>query len=408
MAKKETNALEKKEWVQRFNLVGEAKINDFTYRIDAKSEKSDWVYNSINLGVFCGEKAGNVFCELMGGYGSERDNVIYVHGKKEDGTDDFENSYTIDWDDRFDESILADIGDLSFTTVGLEKTDKDKTFYNKFLTPYDTIAYINEHLEDGMVVNVSGSLRYTVYNGNVQCRKEINSIALSSATPDKYKATFTQTMLIDKDSCTKDSLDKDKSSLIIDAYILEKFKEYNGWDLTENGKVKGGKFVPLKRQFEFPVDLSTDAGKEKVKMVMAKLFKVKKGVTQITFEGEFVETGATVQATLDDVPDDIKELIEIGVYTEEEALAKCSENGSRERRMLILKPSIRMVEDKEGNKTPVIQRIDEKFSEDDLIMECLSPKDEDEDEDEIPFDVDVEDADTEETIDDSDDWLASL
>ena len=412
MAKKETNALEKKEWVQRFNLVGEAKINDFTYRIDAKSEKSDWVYNSINLGINCGEKYGNVFCELMGGYGSERDNVIYVHGKKEDGTDDFENPYTIDWDDRFDESILADIGDLCFTTVGLEKTDKDKTFYKKFLTPYDTIAYINEHLEDGMVVNVSGSLRYTVYNSTVQCRKEINSIALSTATPDKYRATFTQTILIDKDSCTKDSLDKDKSSLIIDAYILEKFKEYNGWDLTENGKVKGGKFVPLKRQFEFPVDISTDAGKEKVKMVMAKLFKVKKGVTQITFEGEFVETGATVQATLDDVPDDIKELIEIGVYTEEEALAKCSENGSRERRMLILKPSIRMVEDKEGNKTPVIQRVDEKFSEDDLIMECLSPKDEDEDEDEIPFDVEDTDTDTdtdtEETTDDSDDWLASL
>ena len=409
MAKKETNALEKKEWVSRFNLVGEAKINDFTYRIDEKSNKSDWVYNSINLGVSCGEKYGTVFCELMGGYGSERDNVIYVHGKKEDDTDDFENSYTIDWEDRFDESILADIGDLCFTTVGLEKTDKDKTFYNRFLTPYDTIAYINEHLEDGMVVNVSGSLRYTVYNGNLQCRKEINSIALSQATPDKYKATFTQTMLIDKDSCTKDSLDKDKSSLIIDAYILEKFKEYNGWDLTENGKVKGGKFVPLKKQFEFPVDLTTDEGKEKVKKVMAKLFKVKKGVTQITFEGEFVETGATVQATMDDVPDDIKELIEIGVYTEEEALAKCSENGSRERRMLILKPSIRMVEDKEGNKTPVVQRIDEKFSEDDLIMECLSPKDEDEDEEVDDVDTDGVDTDeTETTSEDDQDWLNAL
>lgn len=409
MAKKETNALEKKEWVSRFNLVGEAKVNDFTYRIDEKSNKSDWVYNSINLGVFCGEKYGTVFCELMGGYGAERDNICYVHGKKEDGTDDFENSYTIDWEDRFDESILADIGDLSFTTVGLEKTDKDKTFYNKFLTPYDTIAYINEHLEDGMVVNVSGQLRYTVYNGNLQCRKEINSIALSSATPDKYRATFTQTMLIDKDSCTKDSLDKDKSSLIIDAYILEKFKEYNGWDLTENGKVKNGKFVPLKKQFEFPVDLTTDEGKEKVNKVMAKLFKVKKGVTQITFEGEFVETGATVQATMDDVPDDIKELIDIGVYTEEEALAKCSENGSRERRMLILKPSIRMVEDKEGNKTPVIQRIDEKFSEDDLIMECLSPKDEDEDEEVDDVDTDGVDTDeTETTSEDDQDWLNAL
>lgn len=411
MAKKETNALEKKDWVSRFNLVGEAKVNDFTYKIDERSNKSDWVYNSINLGINCGKKHGTVYCELMGGYGAERDNIIYVHGKKEDSTDDFENSYTIDWEDRFDESILEDIGDLCFIKVGLEKTDKDKLFVNKFLTPYDAITYIKEHLEEGMVVSVSGNLRYTVYNGLVQCKKEINSVYLSTdrktgevTTPDKYRATFTQTMLIDKDSCTRDSLDRDKSSLIIDAYILEKFKEYNGWDLTDNGKVKGGKFVPLRRQFEFPVDFSTDAGKEKVNMVMNKLFKVKKGVTQITFEGEFVESGATVQATMDDVPDDIKELIAMGIYTEEEALAKCSENGSRERRMLILKPMIKMVGE-EGEKKPVIQRVDEKFSEDVLIMECLTPKDEDEDDN-------VDDVDTEETEvasdDDSEDWLNAL
>lgn len=413
MAKKETtNALEKKEWSSRFNLVGEAKINDFTFTLDQQSEKSDYIYSRLNLNVDCGERHGRISCELMGGYFSEQDGVIYVHGKNEDGTDDFNNQYTIAFEDRFDESILEDIGDLCFMTVGLEKTDKDKTFYKKFLSQYDMIAYINEHLEDGTVVNVSGQIKYTVYNGTVQCRKEINSIALSSATPDKYRATFTQTMLIDKDSCTKDSLDKDKSVLMIDAYVLEKFKEFNGWDLTDNGKIKGGQFVPLKRTFEFPVDISTDEGKEKVKKVMAKLFKVKKGVTQITFEGEFVESGATVQATMDDVPDDIKELIEIGVYTEEEALAKCSENGSRERRMLILKPMIKMVGE-EGEKKPVVQRIDEKFSEDDLIMECLSPKDEDDDE--LSFDDD-DDADTDEVVDieetttdaSDEDWLNAL
>lgn len=406
MAKKEIiNALEKKEWSQRFNLVGEAKINDFTFTLDQKSEKSDYIYSRLNLNVDCGERYGKVSAELMGGYFSEKDGVIYVHGKKDDGTDDFSNQYTIAFEDRFDESILEDIGDLCFMTVGLEKTDKDKTFYKKFLSPYDMIAYINEHLEDGTVVNVSGQMRYTMYNGNIQCKKEINSIALSSVTPDKYRATFTQTILIDKDSCTKDSLDKDKSVLMIDAYVLEKFKEFNGWDLTDNGKIKGGQFVPLKRTFEFPVDISTDEGKEKVKKVMAKLFKVKKGVTQITFEGEFVESGATVQATLDDVPDDIKELIEIGVYTEEEALAKCSENGSRERRMLILKPAIRMVGD-EGEKKPVVQRIDEKFSEDDLIMDCLTPKDDDEDE--VPIEEDIND-DTEEVVtDDDSDWLNAL
>jgi hypothetical protein len=412
MAKKKevkTNNLTKTEWTQRFTLVGEAKIGDFTYKIDAKSEKSDWVYNSINLGVDCGEKHGTVYCELMGGYGAERDNIIYVHGKNADGSDDFKNQYTIDFEDRFDEDIIADIGDMCFTTVGLERTDKKDIFYTKFLTPYDTIAYIHDNLENGMVITVSGNLRYTLYNGTVQCRKEINYVSLALdkktkevVTPDKYRATFTQTMLMDKDSCTKSSLDKDKSALIVDAYILEKFKEYNGHDLTDNGKIKGGQFVPLRRTFEFPVDLTTEAGKKKVQMVLSsdKMFKVKKGVAQITFEGEFVETGASVQTTVDDLPDDIKELIELGLYTEEEALAKCSGNGSRERRMLILKPVIRMVGE-EGDKKPVIQRTDEKFTDDDLLLDCLIPAEE-EDEEELPFDKD------EDSSDDDSDWLNAL
>lgn len=404
MAKKDkTNNLVKTEWVQRFNLVGEAKINDFTFKIDEKSEKSDWVYNSINLGIDCGEEYGTVYCELMNGYGSERDNVVYVCGKKEDGSADFSNSYTIAWEDRFDEDILKDIPDIMFITVGLEKTDKDKTYYKKFLTGYDAIAYMHENLTTGTVVNVSGNLRYTLYNGTLQCRKEINSIALSGATPDKYHATFTQTMLLDKDSCTKTSLDKDKSVLMVDAYILEKFKEYNGHDLTEKGKIKGGQFVPLKRTFEFPVDIKTDKGKEKAAMILNKLFKIKKGVTQITFDGKFVETGATVQATMDDVPADIKEFIEMGIYSEEDALAACSENGSRERRMMILRPTIRMVGE-EGEKKPVIQRTDEKFTDDDLILDCLVPVEEDEEEDEVPFDEEVEEA--SETSDD--DWLSAL
>ena len=400
MSKKEmTNNLVKTEWVQNFNLVGLSKVNDFTYKLDQKSEKSDWNYNSLNLGIDCGEKHGTVYCELMGGYGTERDNVCYVFGKKEDGSADFTNSYTIAWEDRFDEDILGDVADMLFITVGLEKTDKDKTYYKKFLTPYDAIGYINEHLEDGMVVNVKGQLRYTVYNGIVQCRKEINSIVLSQATPDKYHATFTQTMLLDKDSCTKASLDKDKSVLTVDAYLLEKFREYNGHDLTMNGKVKGGQFVPLRKRFEFPVDISTDAGKSRLNTILNKLFKIKKGVTQITFNGEFVETGATVQATLDDIPDDIKELIDMGLYTEEEALSKCSENGSRERRMLILKPAIRMVGD-EGDKKPMVQRTDEKFDDEDLLLECLIPVSEEDEDEELPFIEEEEEEDT--------DWLNAL
>ena len=36
--------------------------------------------------------------------------------------------------------------------------------------------------------------------------------------------------------------------------------------------------------------------------------------------------------TVDDIPDDIKELINIGCYTEEEALKLCATNGKNEKK----------------------------------------------------------------------------
>lgn len=378
---KEKTPLSKTNWTQQFTLVGKAIVNDYTFKLDEHSNKSDWIYNQLNLNVDCGEHSGKVSAEMMGGYGSERNNnVIYVHGKNEDNSDDFKNQYTIDFVDRFDESILEDIGDLCFINIGLEKDVHDKTVVKRFLTPYDAIAYVSENLEDGMVINVRGQLRYQLYNGNVQCRKEINSIFLSKAEPDAYRASFVQTMLLDKDSAGKSTIDKDKKAMYVNAYILEKFKEFNGWDLTDNGKIKGGIFVPLRKTFEF--DLNGKEPTQTAKLI-DKVFKVKKGVTQITFEGEFVETGAAVTATEDDLTDDVKDMIDCGFYTLEEALAKCSTNGARERKMMILKPQIRMVGD-DDNKTSQVQIFKEQFEEEDLQLDCLVPR-ETEDDDEVPF-----------------------
>lgn len=405
-SKEKVNNLIKTDWVANFNLIGKAVVNDYTFKIDAKSEKSDWMYNSINLGVDCGEKYGTVYCELMDGYGTERENYpIYVFGKKEDGTADFTNPYQIAFEDRLNQDFVADVADISLITVGLEKTDKDKTFYNKFLKGYDAIAYAYEHLKDGMVVNVKGQLKYTVYNGNIQCRKEINSIVLSQADPEHYHATFSQSILLDRDSCTKESLDKNKSVLLVNAYVLEKFKEFNGHDLTEGGKNRGGQFVPLKKAFEFPVDISTPEGKEKTNKIIQKFFKVKKGVTQINFNGEFIESGATVQTTVDDLSDDIKELIDMGIYTEEEAIALCSDNGTRERRMLIRQPIIRKV-GSDDNKVSKPQIFNEKFTEEDLALDCLIPVEEDD----VPFDESTEETKEETVVDnlDDDSWLDQI
>lgn len=389
----EKKVIKKSDWLSNFTLVGKPVIGDYTFKIDEKSEKSSWIYNSMNLGVDCGEAHGTVYAECMGGYSAENENKIFAHGKKDDGSDDFEKQIVVDWEDRFDDEVLEEVGELSFITVGLEKTSEGKTFYKKFLSAYDAIAYVKEHLSEDMVVNVKGNLKYSTYNENTQVRKNITSIVLSKVDDSsKYSARFTQTVLVDKDSASLKSIDKDKSVMYVDARVLDYLKEYNGIEVK-------GQF-PYKKQFEFELNLENE---KQCKTIYEKLFKVKKDITQITFEGEFIEGGAVVTATLDDLPQDIRDLVDMGVYTEEEACAKCTANGSRERRMVLKKPVIKLVGDE---KSPVVQKFEERFTEDDLYLDYLynnaaseHPVD---DSGKPPFDVDESDS------DDSMAWLNNI
>lgn len=400
MAEKKINKkkLEKKKWVGSFQIIGEAKINDYTYKFDEKSDKSDWVWNALNLGIDCGEKYGTVYTEMMGGYGSERDNIINVHGKNDDGTDDFDNKFTIDWDDREDDGVLKDLGELCFIKVGIEKDKNDKTFVKNFLSAYDAIQYVKEHLENGCVINVKGNLKYSTYNDKISIKKEITSIFLSKVEDkSKYCAKFTQTMLLKKDSVGK--IDKDKGIIPVYGVVLEYFKNWN------NKEVK--QFVPLEKTFELEVDINNRTA---VETWINKILKVKKGVTEIIFEGDLIEGGALIETTIDDLPDDIKELITIGAYTEEEALAKCTENAGKDKRMVIRKPVIKMVGD-DGSKVPVVQKQEEKYSEEDLVLDFMfTNEDDDDDTEEVPVKKNkAKPVETEEETETSDeDWLSQL
>lgn len=126
-------AIQKKDYVSSFTLIGRPVLTDFTFKIDQRSEKSAWVYNSMNLGIDCGEKHGVVYADMMGGYSEERENVIYVHGKDSNGNDDFDNRFEVAWEDRDNPAALESIGKLCFYRVGLEKTVKGTTYYNDFL-----------------------------------------------------------------------------------------------------------------------------------------------------------------------------------------------------------------------------------------------------------------------------------
>lgn len=377
----EKKVIRKNDWYSSFNLVGKPRISEeYTFKIDEHSDKSNWIYNSMNIGIDCGEKNGVIYCEMMGGYSADGENVIYASSK-----DNPKEQIVVKWEDRFNDNVLEEIADFSFITVGIEKTNKGQTFFKKFLSAYDAIAYIKDYLTEDMEIHVRGNLKYSTYNDVTQVRRNITRIELAKVESNSdYKATFTQSVLIDKDSASLKDIDREKGTMYVNAKVLDYVKEINGIE------VKGQ--YPFNKQFEYELNLENE---KLCKLVYEKLFRVKRGVTQITFEGEFIEGGATKKATLDEIPEDIRELVEIGVYTEEEALAKCVVSGGRERRMVLKKPYTKPAT--EENPIAVVQKFEERYMEEDLILDYLN-----EVEDEVPFNENAE------SEDDPMDWISKL
>ena len=278
---------------------------------------------------------------------------------------------------------------MCFIKVGLENTENGKLYTQKFLAAYDAINYIKEHLTNDTIINVQGNLKYNFYQGNVTMQRDIKSIFLSKAEPENFKASFAQSILIDNDSINlKEDVDTNRKCVSIHARVLDYIKELNG------NTVKGQYPLPFTFEYEYESE-------EIFKKVYKLLFKVKKNIRQINFEGDFINTGATVQATMDDVTDDVKALIAMGLYTEEEILTKYAAQGGIERRYVLTRPIVRIEGDAE-NKQTVPQIFDDRYTEEDLIINFSSNSDSNSDSDMWDTSAILNDD------DDDDSWLNEL
>lgn len=393
MAKsKERKALKKGKAV--FTLIGKAKVTDKTFNLD-NSYDSGWTDNQMYLGVDCGN--GNmVYGEMRGGFFPDDDNILRGFSKDDKDDDGKSKQVEIAWEDRFDEELLDTIADTSFITVGVEKDVKGKTVYKKFLSAYDAVEYLNDHLEDGMIVNVKGNIGYSEYEDNVTVKKEITSIVLSKVEDESdFKATFTQTILLDFDSIGKK--DPEKNTMTLNAYVVD----YVGKPKIDGKKVEIKKNVTYPKTFEVAINENPEITAK----MLQKFFKVKKkgSINVLTVMGNLIEGAAIVNITDDDIPDDIKELIEMGLYSEEEAKAKCAVGGNnRERRMVILKPDITYV-GQDDERKPTVAFEEGKYEDSDLYFYTQALNDAGVEVD----DTDNDDSDSKE-VSEEDDLLAML
>ena len=342
-----------------FTLIGKVKVTDKTFNLD-NSYDSGWTDNQMYLGVDRG--GGRMIKEEMrGGFFPDDDNILRGFSKDDKDDDGKSKQVEIAWEDRFDEELLDTVADTSFITVGVEKDVKGKTVYKKFLSAYDAVEYLNDHLEDGMIVNVKGNIGYSEYEDNVTVKKEITSIVLSKVEDEAdFKATFTQTILLDFDSIGKK--DPEKNTMALNAYVVD----YVGKPKIDGKKVEIKKNVTYPKTFEVAINENPEITAK----MLQKFFKVKKkgSINVLTVMGNLIEGAAIVNITDDDIPDDIKELIEMGLYSEEEAKAKCAVGGNnRERRMVILKPDITYV-GQDDERKPTVAFEEGKYEDSDLYF----------------------------------------
>ena len=401
---KETTLI--KKGISNFKIVGKVIKNDYTFDLDKQSQKSDYIYSQMRLNVKT--KHGNISCQAMGGHSPSKPNTIYCFGKDENGKMDTKNRFQVAFEDRLDEDIIAKVADMNLFTAGLERDENGKTIYKKFLHQEDFIKYISETLENDMVVTVRGNIEYGSYNGERQIRKNVTSIILAKedVTEEDYEATFTQTVLTAKGFLGKP--DAERGIVPLDLYIVDYIREFEGKKIIKmvNGNEREtGVMFPALQTIDFKLYKDIETTK---KLLRAFNPSKKNMVTEIVVDGIFTkgEVLETETVSIDDLPDDIKFMIEIGAMKEEEAVGKMSFSGGNKlpETMLITRPSVKKTE---GGGLG-FNVVDGKYTEDDLLIENILEANEvklkiEEQEEEFGFEEE-ENEEEEDDIFGDDDW----
>lgn len=82
-------------------------------------------------------------------------------------------SKIVNFSDRFDEKVIGDIPINNFRTIDFKTEDKEQV---KFLSDFDFIRSIPEHIKSGALVRMRGEVTFSEYQGEVQKNFNVKNI----------------------------------------------------------------------------------------------------------------------------------------------------------------------------------------------------------------------------------------
>lgn len=312
----------------RFEVFGELRVNEDSWGEVRQSTSSTYKYRRAALSVDLGE-GRSTFVELMGGYDPNRPILRRLSKTQGEGLMD------IPWANRLNENIVANVSPQSLFSVG--KLDENGNIARKvFVSELDAIEEMEKTFKNGDSVHIWGDVEYHRYNGQIQRRlsiRGISQIVPDSSSAGRHEAILRQSFLFSKNSISPDYEDEleEKGKTTITVHVPQYV-----------GKEEG---VEVRKVLPFPQTLVYKANNEdeikRAKFVIEKFMTVEDDdlVREVVlvvdmYDGVETSTGGF------ELTDDLKDLLDLGVVTEDELKRTSTVSGKRIRENIVLKPYV--------------------------------------------------------------------
>ena len=320
-----------------FDVVGEIIVDAKTFTLGQPGKNNqNWIQNIFNPKIEA-DNGKSMYMRLSSGYDAVKGKTIYARSKSE-------TNLEVAFGDRNNENIISLVDEKSFIKVGISKelvkdeaTGKEykQWVYKNFLDTFDVVAFLQQvmPLASKQKVRITGAVKFSTYNGEVQRNYDIQSIYLLNGNEDEGKEMqpkleFTQNVLLTK-GCVVDELDKENGVATVNALVMIKEK-------------KEFKTVPVKLLMK-PQD---EKQKETYKKLIPMVFEVPEDkVRKIALDCIFEVGYVAGNINENDLPQEAKELLDMGLYTMEEVM-KMYAVRERVDNLLIKRPKIKIVDGK--------------------------------------------------------------
>lgn len=312
----------------RFEVFGELRVNEDSWGEVRQSTSSTYKYRRAALSVDLGE-GRSTFVELMGGYDPNRPILRRLSKTQGEGLMD------IPWANRLNENIVANVSPQSLISVG--KLDENGNIARKvFVSELDAIEEMEKTFKNGDSVHIWGDVEYHRYNGQIQRRlsiRGISQIVPDSSLAGRHEATLRQSFLFSKNSISPDYEDEleEKGKTTITVHVPQYV-----------GKEEG---VEVRKVLPFPQTLVYKANNEdeikRAKFVIEKFMTVEDDdlVREVVLVVDMYDGVETSTGDFE-LTDDLKDLLDLGVVTEDELKRTSTVSGKRIRENIVLKPYV--------------------------------------------------------------------